>query len=444
MSVTSISYCLTIATNIWHCGSHRIFLPIVEMFQAYLHDQGIKAYISRYPYCDSLTRCVYFGANMLPDCIPENAIVVDLEQHHDSRKQEFQDYLQILSTREVWTYSKRNLQWLRQNRVEATYVPIFYHPCLERQIKIQTKTIDVILIGCDVHRRSQVLSAIRAAIPKSRVVLVNNLWGDTLNKVIDSTRIVLHLSQYDHSNIFPVARILPLMANGACVVAETFTDDDEYHYLHPGLVICPVDEIVEKVQFYLADEYQRQLISTTAKEVVTHRQLDLPLIQIETTAIKNVENQDFTDSNQQEVCRCLRSICWWLCYEEQHHHSKIFELLGEYGLTLETAWVPNGHWWVPILFGMEYSQQNNKRCWVSTNNSDLAVIEKNPKIVLGDPEGLVDLCFCDSNNLPDLSKVQHTLIAPSTAPVNDEWTKISQSDELKDWAIYQRSTVVDS
>jgi len=402
---------------------------------------------------------------MLSDYVPENAIIVDLEQHHNSRLEEFRAYLGILRTREVWTYSLRNQQWLEQQQIKATYVPVFYHRCLERPIKIHLKTIDVILVGCDVPRRSNILKEIRTSIPGSRVVLVNNLWSNTLDKVIDASKIILHVSQYDHSNIFPVARILPLMANGACVIAEEFTDD-EYRYLYPGLVISSMDEIVDKVRFYLEHDEDRQLLIDQAKIHVQSRSMQLPIgdpqiedvQQMKISFDTKLEQRCVEDPTSGEVSSidvgsidvgsidvedqhevtlsCLTSICKWICYEEQHRDVELFEVLADLGTEVRTAWVPTTNRWVPILLGMCFSQQPTEediQCWIQEQDPKLAVVESSQYVRIGEPDE-VDLCFSVDGSV-DTNKVRSLLIVPETQDVSSEWQQV---EKVQEYVVYRR------
>lgn len=86
-------------------------------------------------------RVVCFNAHEAPEEVPDGAVVWHFEN-------ELFDY----GDREVWTFSKR--------QAEATgwkYVPVGYHPSMERFFRSPELDIDVVHVGCMNARRAKIL-----------------------------------------------------------------------------------------------------------------------------------------------------------------------------------------------------------------------------------------------------------------------------------------------
>ena len=266
-------YHITICPTIWYDGKYRIFYQLAEMLRDYLLDHGHVAYISRYTYTDHETQCIFFGANMSSDRVPSTAIVVDMEQHHDSR-QELQGYIDKLRQHYVWTYNRYNQQWLHKHGIEAELIRFCYYSTLERPIITTNKDIDVLYIGgSGGPRRETILPFLN---PKP--MIVSDTWGSELEQLVRRANIVINVSQFDF-HLLPVARIMPLLALGAFVISDPFLDADEYSYLLPGLV--QTTDMQGSIDYYLAHQQERERIASLGYKLVTSQTMKVPSTRIQ-------------------------------------------------------------------------------------------------------------------------------------------------------------------
>ena len=77
-----------------------------------------------------------FGAHTYahsPHLLPKNAIIYNLEQLYEGSPYAHPLYLMLLKDKEIWDYSKQNIEWLKQRGVgkEIKHVGMNYAPTLE-------------------------------------------------------------------------------------------------------------------------------------------------------------------------------------------------------------------------------------------------------------------------------------------------------------------------
>lgn len=138
---------------------------------------------------------------------------------------------------EVWDYSQKNIQFLKNEGIEAKHIVPGYHPLLELIPVVPRKTIDVLFYGSIGDRRRNILN------PLDKVCKLKTLfavYGEKRDKWIARSRINLNIHHYS-TEIFEAVRISYLLNNKCFVITETSHD-----YSFPGveLVTMPQEEIV--------------------------------------------------------------------------------------------------------------------------------------------------------------------------------------------------------
>lgn len=278
-----IKYCLYIISIVWSSGnSYYTFVEVARMYQDYLNRRGYETIISKTPLPDYQT--IVFGANVLThEPLPSNAIIMDLEQLSDKSVHCTTKYLNLLRTHEVWTYSLRNVDFLkRKGIVNVKYVPLYYMPCLDNQIPQDEETIDVLFYGELSERRKQILKQLQSL----NVKFVHNVWGTERNQLIAKAKIILNISNNDHIHLLEVVRILPLLANKKFVISEHADNEEEYSYLTGGIIFGHYNNIVNLVHYYLNNPSTRLDIASTGSQLIRSKCLSLPLFT--TSLIENL------------------------------------------------------------------------------------------------------------------------------------------------------------
>ncbi len=156
---------------------------------------------------------VVFNAHMFPTRVPPNAIIYNLENVG------LQVNADTFPVRRLWDFSKRNCErWVSQCGVYGVeYVPVGYHPSMERFMSFQ-KDIDVVFSGTLNERRIKVLDEMRALGLNVQVV-PHTLYGRGRDEYLSRAKLALNMLYYEDGT-FPALRVAHLVANRVPVLSE--------------------------------------------------------------------------------------------------------------------------------------------------------------------------------------------------------------------------------
>jgi hypothetical protein len=161
-------------------------------------------------------------------------------------------------------------QFLAENGIDSTYVPLGYHRSEYGYDMSLTRDIDVLFLGAlFIPRRKKLLKALH----RQGINLVTRgswsdpaLWGDDRTRLLNRTRIFLNLQRYasDLSGV----RFLLGMANRTMVISEPVYEPGVYV---PGkhFISASPDEMPRLIEYYLSHEDERERIASAGYELVT-------------------------------------------------------------------------------------------------------------------------------------------------------------------------------
>jgi hypothetical protein len=224
-------------------------------------------------------RHLVFGAHLLPRYpmpLPDDAVVINLEQVSDDSVWITPTYLEILRRRTTWDYSRLNINALARHGVSASLLPVGYVPELTRISAHPTPDIDVLFYGSISERRRQVLLALEDA--GLRVHVAFNVYGAQRDALIARSRIVLNLHHYP-AQLFEVVRVSYLLANRACVVSERGRDAELESAFEGAVRFADYDGLVEACRALLADDWARAEQSRRGFECFSRLDMRLSLAQ---------------------------------------------------------------------------------------------------------------------------------------------------------------------
>jgi hypothetical protein len=169
--------------------------------------------------------------------------------------------------------SARRGQWLRTLGIDAIHVPTGYGRTYGRDLGLD-RDIPVAWIGSPgvwATRRDRVLARLTEDLARRGVAVHRwfvGLHGEERTETLNRTKILLNLLQ--HPQDFTGHRLLLGAANKALVVSELMVDSEP---LQPGrhMVQAPVEELAERIVYYLEHEDERRRITEAAYELVTTR-----------------------------------------------------------------------------------------------------------------------------------------------------------------------------
>jgi hypothetical protein len=157
---------------------------------------------------------------------------------------------------EVWEYSPRNIEFLRQHGIQAKLVPIGFHPGLASIVHHPDPQIDVLHYGNGSPRRAEI---IRALDEKCRMIHIQGRFGAERDRYIGSAKIVLNV-HYHPDQAFESVRVSYLLNNGCFVISEESADNPYADMI----VTAPYERLVETCLTYLNRPQERQRIAQAA------------------------------------------------------------------------------------------------------------------------------------------------------------------------------------
>lgn len=175
----------------------------------------------------------------------------------------------ILDDYEVWDASKRN-----SNRFGFTYVPVGYHPSMERFQRAEIKDIDVAFFGQVNPRRFEVLLALQDE--GLRVRCYSYLYGKERDEILARSKLALSMV-YDEKCVFPILRVAHCVANQVPVLSERCADDNDWQ--KSGIEICEYDDLVDRVLDLLDEEDKLEDQTNQAYEWFKKRIMKIPINQ---------------------------------------------------------------------------------------------------------------------------------------------------------------------
>lgn len=215
------------------------------------------------------------GAHLVPtqemaDRIPQNTVIINLEQITGFNVRERPIYLSLLKRLAVWDYSVRNIVELRrmtQNKY-IRHVSVGYTPEMTRARPSQSQPVDVLFYGSTNTRRLAILRELERA--GLNVNHLFSVYGEKRDRAIAEAKIVLNMHFYEDS-IHEIIRTSYLLANSKAIVSEcgprTEIDDD----IRRAMVAVPYENLVASCVALVRDEPRRRALERTAFEIFSKR-----------------------------------------------------------------------------------------------------------------------------------------------------------------------------
>jgi hypothetical protein len=214
---------------------------------------------------------IVLGSNLLAHYglePPTNAILYNFEQIYEESPWLTPTLLALFRRHRVWDYSQANIERLAALHVpQLTHVRVGYSPELTR-IAAVPEDIDVLFYGSNSPRRRAVLDSLRAR--GFRVESLFGVYGAGRDAVIARSKIVLNMHLYE-AEVFEIARVSYLLANGRAVVSERGANPAEDADLASGIAFAAYDELVDRCVELLGDDRMRRDLGRRGYEVFSAR-----------------------------------------------------------------------------------------------------------------------------------------------------------------------------
>lgn len=198
-------------------------------------------------------RQILFGSWAIPkDADVADVILMNMEVV-DSCPATMRNYhLELLKSREVWDYSKQNINRFKAHGIEAKLLNIGYSPSYRFDTGGE-KDIDVFFIGSINERRKHILSSL---IDRGLNVCVPyNVFGKELQEYQRRSKVFLNMHYYEDSPLNMV-RLAPLWSNGLFALSENVHDAD-YIDFEPQMCLSDYDDLIEDTCYWVSHDRER-------------------------------------------------------------------------------------------------------------------------------------------------------------------------------------------
>jgi tetratricopeptide (TPR) repeat protein len=249
------------------------FADLTSAFETALRSLGIAVHVRKNEVGLEGVNLLFgghlIGSQESADRIPNNTVIVNLEQLRGFNIGARPVYTSLLRRLAVWDYSPRNIEQIKtlMRNPNVSHFGIGYTPEMTRRLSAP-QTTDVLFYGSLNDRRAAILRGLQQA--GLNVKHLFSVYGEERDAAIADAKIVLNMHYYEDS-IHEIVRTSYLLANGKAVVSECGADTEIDDDIRQALVAVPYKHIVENCVSLIADEPRRQSLEKTAFEIFAKR-----------------------------------------------------------------------------------------------------------------------------------------------------------------------------
>lgn len=172
----------------------------------------------------------------------------------------------IFTGHETWDFSKRN-----SDRYGFKYVPIGYHPSMEKFNPVPEKQYDIAFFGIVNDRRRAVLDELQSR--GLKICVSAGIFGKWRNSLLARSRLALSMLYYKDGT-FPALRLANCMANRIPILSERCPEDDSWQ--NSGLKFCEYHDYIDTVFQLLESKNELNERTEKAYEWFKQHPLTLP------------------------------------------------------------------------------------------------------------------------------------------------------------------------
>lgn len=259
-----------------HMPDTRVFDDVLLPLKFALERLGYKAETRVNSFnADGLNICL--GANYDSEQkwikLPAGTIVFNLEQLEASGYPWLNDgsYLKLLAGFEVWDFSRRNIEFLAEKGLKASFLPLGYVPEMSRLSPCPEPRADALFYGAITPRRRQVLDELDAR--RLKVLRLDKAFGNERDLALYQAKLLINIHHSLPASL-EVVRLAYALANKRAVVSEL--NPDTYHYpeLAEACVYGPHHQLAGLVAELAADGPAREKVAKQGFEAISALRLD--------------------------------------------------------------------------------------------------------------------------------------------------------------------------
>lgn len=182
----------------------------------------------------------------------------------------------IIQTCTIWDYSQENLDLIRKNYPQADchLFEMGYSPLLDHSLTYEEseKDIDVLLLGIETERRSNILNCLRE--DGYNVMTAYRKIGAERAELLRRTKIAVSIYGQDHTHCISASRFTPILCNNGFIITENCSNKEKNDRWSQYTVSVDYDQVYNTIVEYLgkpekrkemADRFYREFRQTRSK-----------------------------------------------------------------------------------------------------------------------------------------------------------------------------------
>jgi len=238
------------------------------------------------------------------DLLPSSFIYYNTEQLTSKKNGLKVDFIirfiKTYNVKEIWDYSKINIEIFKQHSIDAKYVPLqtpkWYSDKLQ-EFRNEGILYDIGICGSSTSRREEIYRKLIEKGIKLKVIV--NVFGDERDRELAKCKILLNIHAQDDYTVFESARCDAWLSIGVPIISENSLDNDS------RCINVEYDQLVSKVVEIVEVEKRKMSICLVMivknEEEIIHRSLSSLLPFVDTWCIVDTGSTDSTMKKIMEI-----------------------------------------------------------------------------------------------------------------------------------------------
>ena len=257
-----INICIIKPENYLHSFA---FLELAELIYFSLIELGFEARLI-FNQVEPDIKNILIGCHLLDskliEQIPKSTIILNTEQIYSDSTEWNKNIFAWVTKFEVWDYSERNIEKLRQIGVnKVKLLKIGFQKELVRINNSKKKDIDVLFYGSVNERRKETIEKLIAN--GLNVKTLFGVYGKERDGYIERSKLVLNHHFYN-SQIFEIVRVFYLLTNAVAVVGEVNESTSIDAMCKEGIHAVQYDDLVKGCVEVVNNENLRKSLEVRA------------------------------------------------------------------------------------------------------------------------------------------------------------------------------------
>jgi hypothetical protein len=261
------------------------FAEIVELLHFSIADLGYTVHIAQS--LPTSGRPIILAGHLLTEeeaaLISDDAIIYQFEQLPAFMSA---TYEKLLRRCVVWDYAERNLDYLESIGIKGTFVPLGYHPDLER-IPVADKDIPILFYGALTAPRASVVEEMKRR--GLDVHCVAGVYHIERDNYVARSNIVLNMHQWK-AQVHEIARTFYLLTNKVCVLSECNKLTYIYPWLTQAMVLSKYNDLPSMAQRLSKDPEWQKDVALRGYEILKSK----PMMDILALHLKKGEANEYS------------------------------------------------------------------------------------------------------------------------------------------------------